>query len=97
MYNLRTTREFEVSLRRCIRQGRDIRIFREAAELLKENGLLPQEYSPHKLTGRLADYWECHLEDDWLLVWRQDDNNLILTFTDTGSHTELFSKTRIII
>ena len=68
MYNLRTTREFEVSLRRCIRQGRDIRIFREAAELLKENGILPQEYSPHRLTG-----------------------------SNTGSHTELFSKPRMII
>ena len=92
MYIIRTTREFDVSLRRCIRQGRDVEIFRETANLLAETGKLPPEYKPHQLTGLFAGYWECHMEDDWLLVWRQDDNRLILTMTNTGTHVELFSK-----
>ena len=92
MYIIRTTREFDVSLRRCIRQGRDIKIFRETAEILAEHGSLPPEYNPHMLSGQFEGYWECHMEEDWLLVWRQDNNKLILTMTNTGTHTELFSK-----
>lgn len=94
MFTLRTTREFDASLRRCIRKGRDIEIFRETANILAEEGCLPPEYSPHKLTGIFSGYWECHMEDDWLLVWKQDDDKLILTMTNTGTHKELFSHRR---
>ena len=94
MYTLRTTREFDASLRRCIRQGRDIEIFRETANILAEEGCLPPEYKPHMLTGLFAGYWECHMEEDWLLVWKQDNDKLILTMTNTGTHTELFSHRR---
>ncbi|MDE5554647.1 MAG: type II toxin-antitoxin system YafQ family toxin [Muribaculaceae bacterium] len=34
--------------------------------------------------------WECHIEPDWLLVWEQNDMELILLLIDTGSHSDLF-------
>ena len=34
--------------------------------------------------------WECHIQGDWLLIWSQDDTELILLFTDTGTHSDLF-------
>ena len=58
--------------------------------MLAENGILPEEFKPHQLKGRLANYWECHIEDDWLLVWKQDNKRLTLLLTDTGSHNYLF-------
>ena len=33
---------------------------------------------------------ECHIQPDWLLVWAQNDTELILVFVDTGSHSDLF-------
>ncbi|MBR3467311.1 MAG: type II toxin-antitoxin system mRNA interferase toxin, RelE/StbE family, partial [Bacteroidales bacterium] len=35
-------------------------------------------------------FWECHLQPDWLMVWKQNKKELILTFTHTGTHDELF-------
>jgi len=37
-----------------------------------------------------AGCWECHLQPDWLLVWMQDDMELIILFMNTGTHSDLF-------
>ena len=57
-----------------------------------EEGKLPDYYNPHLLHDEYAGYWECHIEDDWLLVWKQNDRKLTLVLTNTGSHEELFRK-----
>ena len=58
--------------------------------MLQETGMLPQEYKPHKLVGEYAGCWECHMQPDWLLIWRQNDRELELILVDTGSHSDLF-------
>ena len=63
----------------------------EAVRLLMEEGRLPDSYCPHLLRKEYAGYWECHIEDDWLLIWKQNDRKLTLVLTNLGSHEELFS------
>ena len=58
--------------------------------LLLDNGKLPQEYHPHKLTGRLEGLWECHIQSDWLLLWKQNNDELIMVMTRTGTHSAVF-------
>ena len=64
----------------------------DAVRILMDEGSLPDSYSPHQLHSQLAGYWECHIEDDWLLIWKQNDRNLTLVLTNLGSHEELFHK-----
>ena len=47
-----------------------------------------------RLHGNHADEWECHISPDWLLVWEQHDDELILLFTNTGSHSDVFGKNK---
>lgn len=54
------------------------------------DGWLPMEYKPHKLTGNYVGMWECHVNPDWLLLWQQDDKELVLLFLDTRTHSDLF-------
>lgn len=56
--------------------------FEKDLDLCKKRGL--------KLSGNYAGYWECHIKGDWLLVWEQNDNELTLIFTSTGTHSDLF-------
>lgn len=65
-------------------------LLRDVMALLSENGVLPSEYKPHKLSGKYSGLWECHIKPDWLLVWKQNDKELILLFTNTGTHSDLF-------
>jgi|SaaInlLV_10m_DNA_2_1039722.scaffolds.fasta_scaffold45227_1 mRNA interferase YafQ len=90
MYRIGYTSRFKKDFKRCKKRGLDISILEEAIEFLRLNGHLPQEYKPHKLTGNYTGCWECHLQADWLLVWMQNDRELVLLFTNTGSHSDLF-------
>lgn len=49
---------------------------------------LDLKFYDHALRGNLSDFRECHLEPDWLLMYRIDNDEII--FTRTGSHSELF-------
>lgn len=90
MYEFIYTGQFKRSLKRCVRRGLDINRLREALDILRQEGELPQRFSPHKLTGRYVDCWECHIQPDWLLVWQRNDNELVLILLDTGTHADLF-------
>lgn len=59
-------------------------------KLLQETGKLPSRYHQHKLSGDYKDLWECHIRPDWLLIWKEFENELILVMTDTGTHSDLF-------
>lgn len=92
MYTLLVTAKFKRDSKRCRQKGKDLRELGEAMRLLQQDGCLPEAYRPHILKEEFAGYWECHIEDDWLMVWRQDDTKLTLLMTDTGTHDELFKK-----
>ena len=51
---------------------------------------LPEKNKDHQLKGVWKDFRECHVEPDWLLIYRKEDTELILYATATGSHADLF-------
>ena len=89
-YTIRVTGTFKKSFKRCQRRGLDEAIFVEAVSILSQTGNLPSKYSPHPLSGNYKGCMECHLQPDWLLIWKQDNEELILILVDTGSHSDLF-------
>ncbi|MCQ4875409.1 type II toxin-antitoxin system YafQ family toxin [Butyricimonas paravirosa] len=89
-YTITYTHKFKKDLKLCQKRGYDISLFEKVSELLENTGTLPIEYSPHKLKGKYEKLWECHITPDWLLIWSQNDTELILLFTNTGTHSDLF-------
>ena len=90
MYTIRMTKTFRRDTERCRKRGYDLELLKTAIRLLEANGELPKEYRPHKLSGNYAGTWECHLKGDWLMLWEQNDTELTLLFTGTGTHSDLF-------
>lgn len=93
-YTLRYTGEFKRSLKRCLKRGYDETLLTEVLTILAEKGSLPEKYRPHILHGDYKGYWECHITSDWLLVWDQNDRELVLLMTNTGTHADLFGKNK---
>ncbi len=91
-YTLRFTGEFKRSLKRCLKRGYDENLLTEVLRILVNEGHLPEKYHPHILHGNYEGYWECHVAPDWLLVWDQNDTELILLMMNTGTHSDLFGK-----
>jgi mRNA interferase YafQ len=90
MYKIYTTNRFEKDLKLCKKRNYNLSLLKEVIDLLQLTGKLPVKYKPHKLSGIYSDCWECHIKPDWLLVWKQNDLELILLFTNTGTHSDLF-------
>jgi len=90
MYSVDTTKRFDKDLKLCLKRGHDIQLIYDAIALLRTTGSLPAQYRPHKLSGNMDGIWECHLKPDWLLIWEQNDTELTLLFTGTGTHSDLF-------
>ena len=78
----------------------------QAAALFKELGMdletvitmlcaeqpLPTEYRDHALTNsrNYKGMRECHIQPDWLLVYRIRQEILVLQLIRTGTHSDLF-------
>ena len=88
-YKIRRTSQFKKDYKRSIKRGLNIEKLDKAVELLAENGFLPPEYNDHRLIGNKKGLRECHIEPDWLLVYRIDHGILILLLTATGTHSDL--------
>lgn len=85
------------SLKKIIKQGKNIDELKEVIDKLADNEELDATYNNHKLKDDkyYKNCWECHLESarsDWLLVYQYDNDNLIILMVNTGSHSELFNK-----
>lgn len=92
MYEIETTPNFERNLERCAKRGMNLQLLFDAVKILSEKGTLPAKYRPHKLKGKYKGLYECHIQDDWLLVWKKIKNKMVLIMTNTGTHAELFKK-----
>jgi mRNA interferase YafQ len=85
---LLTTTKFEKDFRRVRKQDKDIDKLEKIVDFLQAQQALPFACRPHLLHGSWAGHWDCHIESDWLLLYRVTETALILV--RTGSHAELF-------
>jgi len=82
--------KFKKELKLMEKRGLDMRkIFTVMLDLENEIPLHPK-YKEHPLQGKYKDYLECHIEPDWLLVYKIDRNVNELYFARTGTHADIF-------
>ncbi len=85
---IQTQRAFERDAKKMKRRNKDLSKLKEVLEILVSGKNLPSKYRNHKLTGNYRGYWECHIEPDWLLIYKKTSSIIILE--RTGSHADLF-------
>ena len=89
-YSIEYSGQFKKSLKLCKKRGLQIELLQEAIGILAEYGKLPEKYKSHMLSGKYAGIWECHIQPNWLLLWKQNDCNLTLLLLNTGTHSDIF-------
>jgi mRNA interferase YafQ len=88
MKRLRTVPRFEKDLRLAHRRGFDISRLQAGIDLLRAGRALPASYKDHPLKGQWSGYRECHVAPDWLLIYRDAGDMIVLE--RTGTHSDLF-------
>lgn len=93
-YKVVSTSLFRKELKSLVKQNKNMNKLLKIVNDLSNGIKLDIKYKDHKLTKtkKYRDCRECHIEPDWLLVYRIDNNKLILLLVATGSHSELFTK-----
>lgn len=91
MYSVVPTNRYKKSLKH-ISQHKDFCSKRldEIVRLLKSGEHLVSRYRDHELSGKFACVRECHIQDDILLMYRKENNTLVLLLVNIGTHSSLF-------
>ena len=88
------TNKMKRDVKLMMKRGKDISKLTAVLSLLANREKLPEKYRDHQLCGNLNDFRECHIESDWLLLYQIFENELILCASATGTHSDLFGKTK---
>ncbi|MCC8130177.1 MAG: type II toxin-antitoxin system YafQ family toxin [Oscillospiraceae bacterium] len=89
-YEVRFTTQFKKDLKLAKKQNRDIDLLFEVIDKLANDEVLDAKFRDHNLTGNYVNFRECHVESDWLLIYKKEEDILVLLLQRIGSHSELF-------
>lgn len=90
MLKIMFTNRMKRDVKRMKKRGKDIEKLTAVLDALARQQPLPERNRDHALSGSLADFRECHIEPDWLLMYQVFEDVLILSATATGTHADLF-------
>lgn len=89
---VKPTTAFRKDYKLAWKRGLKIELLETVIETLAMGNTLPIENRDHELTGNWKGHRECHIQSDRLLIYRIEDDVLVLTLSRTGTHSDLFGK-----
>ena len=92
MYEVIPSKQFRKDVKLAQSRGYNMQLLTEVIKILAEGKTLPEKYRDHTLTTsrKYKGVKECHIHPDWLLIYKIDNNKLMLYLSRTGSHSDLF-------
>lgn len=88
MHLIETTKAFRKDIKTAKKRGKNLEKLKYVITELAEGNSLPERFKDHKLIGDYIHYRECHIEPDWLLIYKIEKKALLLA--RTGTHSDLF-------
>ena len=90
MLNIVLSNRFKKDLKTISKRNYNLDLLDEVVSTLAEQKPLPEKNKDHPLTGDYSGFRECRIQPDWLLVYRVENDDLILFLSRTGTHSDLF-------
>lgn len=82
--------KFKKDYKKIIKRGYSQEDFKTVLNILVSGDPLPEKYRDHTLSGNYIGFRECHINPNWLLIYKVDNDILTLTLIRTGTHSDLF-------
>ena len=90
MLTIRYSTRFKKDYKLVKKRGYNVKLLEEVLDILCAEQPLPQQYRDHSLTGNYEGHRECHITPDWLLIYKIENGEMLLSLTRTGTHSDLF-------
>ena len=91
-YDVVWTNAFKKDYKLAMKRHMPLDLLDDIIRVLSRGEPLPEKNRDHALTGDWVGHRECHIQPDWLLIYRMEGDVLVLTLARTGSHSDLFGK-----
>ena len=91
MIDIVLSNHFKKDLKLATKRNYNLELLEEVVNKLANLEPLPEKNRDHSLSGNYAGFRECHIQSDWLLVYRIDNDELFLFLSRTGTHSDVFS------
>lgn len=88
MRSIHYSNKFKKNMELMVKRGKDAKGIKVVIVVLANGGILDRKYKDHALSGNWAGFRDCHVESDWLLIYRIEGE--ILYLERTGTHSDLF-------
>ena len=89
MYTIKSTSRFKRDYKALQKSHYDLQLLEAVIDMLSEGKKLPEHYHDHKLEGDMVGFRECHILNDWILIYKIDKKALVLVLSRTGDHSNL--------
>lgn len=89
-YELEYGNKFLKDLKLAKRRGLNLAELKIVTDMLQDGKRLPALYRDHTLTGNYKGYRECHINPDWLLIYKKKETIRVISLYRTGTHSDLF-------
>ncbi len=90
MLNIVLSNQMKKDIKLAKKRGFNINLLKKVVDMIANRKALPEKYKDHALSGKYSDFRECHIQPDWLLVYRVNEDDLLLFLFRTGTHSDLF-------
>jgi len=81
---------FKKDYKAAMKRGLNIKLLDDCIRTLAAGNELEPKYRDHSLSGDWIGHRECHIQSNWLLIYRIEANDLVLVLSRTGTHSDLF-------
>ena len=90
MYDISSSKKYRRDFKRLAKSGKyNMSLLDEVIDLLAAGNPLPDKYKDHALKGKWRGFRDCHIQDDWVLIYKLEHKHLVLVLTRTGTHTQV--------
>lgn len=89
-YQIMFTKKFDKDIKNLKKQNKDLTELFKVVNDIAEGRTLDRKYKDHKLSGNFSEYRECHIESDFLLIYKIEKNKLVLILYRATTHSEIF-------
>ncbi len=90
-YSIKPSTQFKKDIKLAKKRGYDISLIMDIIDTLASGKTLPPKNRDHELYGKFKGLRECHIQPDWLLIYKISNDTLILYLARTGTHSDLLN------
>ena len=90
MFQIKRTTQFKKDYKRILKRNYKMPKFEVVLNIIISGDKLPAVYKDHLLMGEYDNNFECHIENDWLLIYKRNEKENKITLVRTGTHSDLF-------